>query len=51
MARKVPVERGKTYRNQTMIIKGLNGDEELINEGFRDVNDGVNVNVVEGSVI
>ncbi len=51
VARKVPVERGKTYRNQTMIIKGLNGDEELINEGFRDVNDGVNVNVVEGSVI
>lgn len=51
VARKVPVERGKTYRNQTMIIKGLNGDEELINEGFRDVNDGVNVKVVEGSVI
>jgi len=51
VAKKVPVERGKTYKNQTMIVDGLNGDEELINEGFRDVNDGVNVKVVEGSII
>ena len=51
VAKKVPVERGKTYKNQTMILSGLNGDEELINDGFRDVNDGVNVKVVEGSVI
>ena len=51
VAKKVPVERGKTYKNQTMILSGLNGDEELIDEGFRDVNDGVNVKVVEGSVI
>jgi RND family efflux transporter MFP subunit len=51
VAKKVPVERGKTYKNQTMIINGLNGDEELINDGFRDVNEGVNVKVVEGSVI
>lgn len=51
VAKKVPVERGKTYKNQTMIVGGLNGDEELINEGFRDVNDGVNVKIVEGSII
>ena len=51
VAKKVPVERGKTYKDQTMITSGLKGDEELINEGFRDVNDGVNVKVVEGSII
>lgn len=51
VARKVPIERGKTYRNQTMILEGLSGGEELINEGFRDVNDGVNVKVVDESMI
>jgi len=51
VARKVPVERGKTYRNQTMIMSGLSGGEQLINEGFRDVSDGVNVKVVGESVI
>jgi membrane fusion protein (multidrug efflux system) len=51
VARKIPVERGKTYKNQTMITNGLSGGEELINEGFRDVSDGMNVKVVEDSVI
>jgi RND family efflux transporter MFP subunit len=51
IAKKVPVERGKTYNNKTMILKGLSGGEELINEGFRDVNDGVNIKVVDESLI
>ena len=51
IARKVPVERGKTYRGKTMILSGLSGGEELINEGFRDVNDGVNVKIVDESLI
>lgn len=51
VARKVPIERGKTYKNETLVIEGLEGGEELINEGFRDVSDGVNVKIVEGSVI
>jgi RND family efflux transporter MFP subunit len=51
VARKVPIERGKTYKNMTMILNGLSGGEELVNEGFRDVNDGVNVKIVEESVI
>jgi RND family efflux transporter MFP subunit len=51
IAKKVPIERGKTYKNNTLIIKGLSGGEALINEGFRDVNDGVNVKIVEDSVI
>jgi len=51
VARKVPIERGKTYKNETLVIEGLEGGEELINDGFRDVSDGVNVKIVEGSVI
>ena len=51
VARKIPVERGKTYQNQTMITNGLSGGEELINEGFRDVSDGMNVKIVEDTVI
>jgi membrane fusion protein (multidrug efflux system) len=51
VAKKVPIKRGKTYKDQTMILEGLTGGEELINEGFRDVSEGVNVKVVEDSVI
>ena len=51
IAKKVPVERGKTYKGRTMILSGLSGGEELINEGFRDVNDGVNVKIVDESII
>ncbi|MCK5279291.1 MAG: efflux RND transporter periplasmic adaptor subunit [Cyclobacteriaceae bacterium] len=47
IARKIQIDRGITYKNNTMITNGLTGDETLINEGFRDVADGGKVKVVE----
>jgi RND family efflux transporter MFP subunit len=48
-AKKVTIERGKTYQNRTVVLNGLNGGESLIDEGFRDVSDGVNIKIVEGT--
>ena len=48
-AKKVSIGRGKTYQNETVILEGLNGEERLIDEGFRDVSDGVNIKIVEGT--
>lgn len=50
IARKVPVERGYTYKNRTMIDNGLKGDEKLIHEGFKEVSDGTLVKVLEGNI-
>ncbi len=47
VAKKIHIERGTTYKNKTMIDKGLSGDELLVNEGFRDVTDGNKVKIVE----
>lgn len=47
LARKVQIERGMTYKNSTMINKGLSGAEILINDGFRDVAEGTKVKIVE----
>jgi len=46
VAKKIQVNRGITYKNQTMITEGLTGNEFLVNEGFRDVTDGTKVKVV-----
>lgn len=48
-AKKVTIERGKTYQNRTVVLSGLKGGESLIDEGFRDVSDGVNIKIVEGT--
>lgn len=50
IAKKVHITRGKTYHNKTMIEEGLQGGEKLINEGFRDVSDGVNIKIVENTI-
>lgn len=47
IAKKVQIDRGITYKNNTMITSGLFGNEMLINEGFREVADGNKVKVVE----
>ena len=47
IAKKVQVDRGITYKNFTMITSGLSGQETLIDEGFREVEDGNKVKVVE----
>ncbi len=46
VAKKIQVSRGVTYKNRTMITEGLQGNELLVNEGFRDVTDGSKVKVV-----
>ncbi|MBS0000635.1 MAG: efflux RND transporter periplasmic adaptor subunit [Cyclobacteriaceae bacterium] len=50
-AKKVTVKRGRTYQNRTVVLEGLMGGEILIDEGFRDVGDGVNIKIVEGTAI
>ncbi|MFP4093166.1 MAG: efflux RND transporter periplasmic adaptor subunit [Cyclobacteriaceae bacterium] len=51
VAKKKHIERGKTYNNMTMVKSGLEGEERLITEGFRDVAEGVSLRIsgqVEG---
>lgn len=50
VARKASVERGVTYNNKTMITAGLQGGEELIADGFREVGDGRQVRKVEPAI-
>ena len=45
VAHKKYIERGMTYDGKTEIIKGLNGSEELIDKGFREVGDNFSVNI------
>lgn len=47
MAKKRYVKRGKAYANQTEIIEGLQGNETLVDKGFREVGDNFNVNIAE----
>lgn len=42
-ASKVRVQTGVNYNSQTEILSGLSGGELLIEKGYRDVNDGVEV--------
>lgn len=46
-ARKVYVEGGITYNNQTLIEKGLQEGELLIDKGFRNVSDGFEVKLAD----
>jgi RND family efflux transporter MFP subunit len=47
IARKIPIKRGVTYKNNTMVLQGLEGNEVLINEGFRNVAQGSKLKIVE----
>lgn len=47
VAMKKQIERGVTYKNNTMIVEGLQGDEVLIDEGFRNVAQGSKLKVVK----
>lgn len=47
IAKKKYVERGKTFDNQTEILKGLEGNEVLVDKGFREVGDNFNVNIAQ----
>jgi RND family efflux transporter MFP subunit len=43
VAQKKHIQRGKTYKDMTMVASGLQGDEQLIDEGFREVAQGVSL--------
>ena len=47
IAKKVQIERGITYKNNTMILDGLSGSEVLVDEGFRNVAEGGKLKIVE----
>jgi len=47
VALKKHIDRGITYENETLVLSGLNGGEELIDAGFRNVTDGSRVKIVE----
>lgn len=45
VAKKVRVTTGKSFANRTEILSGLTGNEQVINEGYRDVNEGAEVSL------
>lgn len=46
-AKKKYIERGKTFDKQTEILKGLQGNEVLVDKGFREVGDNFNVTIAQ----
>ncbi|MEM6844583.1 MAG: efflux RND transporter periplasmic adaptor subunit [Bacteroidota bacterium] len=46
VAAKQHIERGQTYKNETVISGGLSGSEVIIDKGFREVNEGVRISIV-----
>ncbi len=45
--KKHPVKIGLTYNNETEIISGLSGGEEIVTEGVRSINDGDRISVAK----
>ncbi|MES2628218.1 MAG: efflux RND transporter periplasmic adaptor subunit [Bacteroidota bacterium] len=45
--KKHAIKTGLTYNNQTEVISGLSGDEEIVVEGVRNVNDGDKVSIAK----
>lgn len=46
MIQKVVIEKGYSYRNATVVLKGLQADSELVYKGARSVQDGEYVKIV-----
>ncbi|MDN3668146.1 efflux RND transporter periplasmic adaptor subunit [Echinicola jeungdonensis] len=46
-AKKKYITRGKTYHRTAEVTKGLDGDELLVDKGFREVGEGFNVEIVQ----
>ena len=51
VAKKIRVKSGVTYDGKTEILEGLTGNEELIDKGFRDVAEDVEVAITTGGDI
>lgn len=47
VATKQHIERGQSYKNETVVAEGLEGNESLIDKGFREVAEGVQIDVVD----
>ena len=45
LARKVHVVTGISYNSQTEIVEGLEGSELIVDQGYRDLTEGVEVNL------
>lgn len=50
VARKIRIKTGKSFKSQTEILSGLKGSETLIDNGYRDVNEGVEVSLSTASL-
>jgi len=46
VAKKFRIKRGKSFRGETEILNEFNGNELIINQGFRDVSEGAAVKLV-----
>lgn len=44
------IETGLSYENETLVTTGIQAGDVLVDEGFREVSDGVNVKVAEETV-
>ena len=51
IARKVHVETGISSSTKTEIVSGLDGTEKIVNEGFRDLTEGVEIEVSKSEVV
>ena len=51
VARKVHITAGVSSDNQTEIIEGLKGDETIVDQGFRDLTEGVEVAISETTAV
>lgn len=50
LASKIRINPGKSFNSKTEILSGLSGNETLIDNGYRDVNEGVEVSVSTASL-
>ena len=50
MVEKKHIETGMSYNNETLVRSGLEASDVLVDEGFREVSEGVNVKVVNEPV-
>jgi RND family efflux transporter MFP subunit len=48
VAKKTYIKRGKTFNDIAEILEGLQGNETLVDKGFREVGDNFNVNIAQG---
>ncbi len=46
-AQKTYINRGKTFEGKTEVLEGLEGDEILIDKGFREIGDNFKVSIAQ----